>query len=257
MIFWPLKNDFYAPMPVGLRFRGIFKALKCWRKLEMRSRLGPSRTFNGQLLRSKRRRQAKRVFYIQRPINQSQIRIGDFGLVRHSPDHFAWEVFNELWGGSATSRLFRTVRTQLGLAYSVGSGYSEPAEKGLIVAVSQTRGPQTIAATQAILSITEESKQASFTEKEISDAKESIRNRFVENFTSSAQIAAYVMNLEYFGFPPDYLETYTEHIGQVSADDLHRVGGTYLHPDQSTILVMGDLSTFRETTRDARETARN
>src|SRR5260370_24161305 len=110
-------------------------------------------------------------------MNQSQIRMGDFGLARHSPDHFAWEVFNELWGGSATSRLFRTVRTQLGLAYSVGSGYSEPAEKGLIVAVSQTRGSQTIAATQSILKITQDLREVPFTENEISDAKESIRNR--------------------------------------------------------------------------------
>ncbi len=188
--------------------------------------------------------QERRVFYIQRPINQSQIRIGDFGLARHSPDHFAWEVFNELWGGSATSRLFRTVRTELGLAYSVGSGYSEPAEKGLIVAVSQTRGSQTIAATQSIVKITQDVREAPFTPKEISDAKESIRNRFVENFTSSAQIASYVMNLEYFGFPPDYLDTYTQHIAQVSADDLRRVGQTYLHPERFTILVEGDLSTF-------------
>jgi len=186
----------------------------------------------------------KHLFYIQRPINQSQIRIGDLGLARHSPDHFAWEVFNELWGGSATSRLFRTVRTELGLAYSVGSGYSEPAEKGLIVAVSQTRGSQTIAAVQAILKITQDLRQAPFTKKEISDAKESIRNRFVENFTSSAQIASYMINLEYFGFPPDYLDTYTNHIGLVSAEDLSRMANTYIHPERTSILIMGDLSTF-------------
>ncbi len=186
----------------------------------------------------------RRVFYIQRPINQSQIRIGDFGLARHSADHFSWEVFNELWGGSATSRLFRTVRTEQGLAYSVGSGYSEPAEKGLIVAVSQTRGSQTLSAVQSILKISQDVREAPFTEKEISDAKESIRNRFVENFTSSAQIASYVMNLEFFGFPPDYLDTYTDHIAQVSREDLHRMGQTYLHPERFSILVMGDLSTF-------------
>jgi zinc protease len=188
----------------------------------------------------------KRVFYIQRPIDQSQIRIGDFGMARHSPDHFAWEVFNELGGGSATSVLFRTVRTERGLAYSVGSGYSEPAQEGLILAVSQTRGSQTIAAVQAILKITEDVRAAPFTDQEISDAKESIRNRFVENFTSSAQIASYVMNLEYFGFPPDYLDTYTQHIGQVSVEDLRRMGSTYLHPDHATILIMGDLSTFEK-----------
>jgi zinc protease len=186
----------------------------------------------------------RRLYYIQSPINQSQIRIGDLGLARHSPDHFAWEVFNELWGGSATSLLFRTVRTEQGLAYSVGSGYSEPAEKGLIVAVSQTRGSQTLAAVQSILTITQSAREASFTPKEISDAKEAIRNRFVENFTSSAEIASYVMNLEFFGFPPDYLDTYTEHISQVSADDLHRVGAAYIHPEHFTILLMGDLSTY-------------
>ncbi len=186
----------------------------------------------------------RRVYYIQRPINQSQIRVGDFGLARHSSDHFAWEVFNELWGGSGASKLFRTVRTDLGLAYSVGSGYSEPAQKGLIVAVSQTRGSQTMAAARAILQISQEAREAPFSEKEISDAKEAIRNRFVENFTSSLQIASYVMNLEFFGFPEDYLDTYTQHIAQVSKENLRRVGQTYLHPEHFAILIMGDLSTF-------------
>jgi len=186
----------------------------------------------------------RRVFYIQKNINQSQLRIGDLGLARHSPDHFAWEVFNELWGGSATSRLFRTVRTELGLAYSVGSGFSEPANQGLIVAVSQTRGSQTIAAAQSILKIGQDVREAPFSDREISDAKESIRNRFVENFTSSAQIAAYRINLDYFGFPSDYLDTYTQNIAEVSAEDLGRVGRRYIHPEHQTMLVMGDLSTF-------------
>jgi len=186
------------------------------------------------------------LYYIQRPINQSQIRIGHLGLERHNPDHFAWEVFNELWGGSGTSLLFRTVRTQQGLAYSVGSGFSEPAQKGLIVAVSQTRGSQTIAAVQSMLAITREASAAPFTPKEINEAKEAIRNRFIENYTSSAQIATEVMSNEYFGFPKDYLDTYTQKIAQVTGDDLRRAAKTYLHPDESTILIMGDLSTFEK-----------
>ncbi len=186
----------------------------------------------------------RRVFYIQRPLNQSQIRVGDFGLIRHSPDHFAWEVFNELWGGSAGSRLFRKVRTEQGLAYSVGSGYTEPPQRGLVVAVCQTRGSQTMAAIQSILKISQETRDALFTDQEISDAKEAIRNRFIENFTSSAQIASYRMSLEFFGFPENYLETYTRQIAQVTRQDLQRVGKTYLHPDRMTILVIGDLSTF-------------
>ena len=186
----------------------------------------------------------RRVYYIQRSIDQSQIRTGEFGLARHNPDHFAWEVFNELWGGSGASRLFRTVRTRMGLAYAVGSGYSEPTETGLIVAISQTRAAQTIAAVQAIEKITADVSQAPFTTEEIRSAKESIRNRFVENYTSSSQIVNDIMNNDYFGFPSDYIDTYTANVGKVTAQDLARVAKKYLHPDQTNILVMGDLPAF-------------
>jgi predicted Zn-dependent peptidase len=188
----------------------------------------------------------KGIHYIQRPVNQSQIRVGGLGLERHNPDHFAWEVFNELWGGSAASLLFRTVRTQQGLAYSVGSAFSEPPQKGLVVAVSQTRGQQTIAAVQSIVAISSRAAQAPFSGEEIKWAKEAIRNRFVENFTSSAQIVSEIMGFEYFGFPPDYLDTYTDKIGTVTAADLQRVGRKYLRLDESKILVIGDLSTFEK-----------
>lgn len=184
------------------------------------------------------------VYYIQRPINQSQIRVGTMGLKRHDPDHFAWEIFNELWGGGATSRLFLQVRTQLGLAYSVGSAYSEPADKGLIVAISQTRAPQTIAAVQAILKISGEIRTAPFTPAEVRTAKEAIRNRYVENFTSSAQIANEVMNMEFFGFPADYLTTYPERVAKVELADLKRVAEKYVRAEGNTILIVGDLSTF-------------
>jgi predicted Zn-dependent peptidase len=188
----------------------------------------------------------KEVYFVQRPINQSQIRIGYTGLERHNPDHFAWELFNELWGSGATSLLFKNIRTRQGLAYAVGSGFSEPFMKGLIVAISQTRGSQTIAAIQSMLQLTQDAQAAPFTAEEIKAGKESIINRFVENYTSSAQIASQIMNNEFFHFPPDYIDTYTAHVAQVRAEDLARVGKTYLHPEQSTLLVVGDLSTFEK-----------
>ncbi len=189
---------------------------------------------------------SSQVSYIQRPISQTQIRIGHLGFERHNADHFAWEVFNELWGGGATSELFRTVRTQQGLAYSVGSTWSEPAGRGLILAVCQTRGPQSIAALQSILKINQAVRDAPFATADIDRAKQSIQNRFIEHYQSSAQIATEIMSDEYFGFPDDYLDTYTDHIAKVSRDDLKRVGQTHLRPEWNKILVVGDLSTFEK-----------
>src|SRR4029077_19122097 len=93
------------------------------------------------------------LYYVQRPIDQSQIRIGHTGFARHNPDHFAFEVFNEMWGGSATSLLFQTIRTQKGRAYEVSSVFTEPTDLGLIVTLCQTRGPETPETIQSILDI--------------------------------------------------------------------------------------------------------
>jgi zinc protease len=188
----------------------------------------------------------KRLLYAQRAINQTQIRVGYYGYARHSGDEFAWSVFNELWGGNATSRLFQTVRTQLGLAYAVGSASFIPSGTGILVAVSQTRGSQSIAATQAILKINAEIRHAPFTATEIQAAKDQLINEYLHNFATSEQCVSLYMSNEFYGFPADYLENYSKNIAKVTAADLVRVGEKYLKPEQSTILLIGDLSTFEK-----------
>jgi zinc protease len=188
----------------------------------------------------------KRLFYIQKPINQTQIRVGYPGFARHSPDQFAWDVFNEIWGGGGTSRLFRTVRTRMGLAYAVGSASFVPAQAGFVIAVSQSRGSQAISAARAIRGISDELRAATFDTKEVQAAKDTIINAYVQNFTSSAQIAAAAMSNEYFGYPADYLETYPKKIAAVTPADIQRVARAYLQPDKETLFFVGDLSTFEK-----------
>lgn len=235
-----------SPNALSISISGDFDSQKMLSTLQQTFGVWPKKESSAAIVPAPEAPTEKRVFYISRAINQTQIRIGGLGLARHSPDHFAWELLNELWGGSAASRLFRVVRTQLGLAYSVGSAYSEPSQTGLIVAVSQTRGSQTIAAIQGILKVSQDVQDTPFSPDEIQWAKESIRNRFVENFTSSAQIAEQVMAYDYFGFPKDYLDTYTAKVNAVTSDDLRRVAKTYMHMERASILIMGDLSTFEK-----------
>ena len=188
----------------------------------------------------------KRLMYIQRPINQTQIRVGYAGYPRHHPDSFAWDVFNQLWGGGATSRLFRTVRTQEGLAYSVGSAAFVPEERGIVVSLSQTRGFQSIAATQSILKINDALPTAVFTPDEVAAAKDTLTNEYIQNFTTPEQIVTETMNNEYLGFPSDYLETFPQKIAAVTPGDVARVAKTYLQANQVTTLLVGDLSTFEK-----------
>ena len=58
---------------------------------------------------------------VKADVAQSSIRIGHQGtLLSTHPDYYPVQILNEVLSGSFTSRLFSTVRTEKGLAYSVG-----------------------------------------------------------------------------------------------------------------------------------------
>lgn len=52
-------------------------------------------------------------------VNQSNIQMLELGTTRDNPDYYAIQVFNEAFGGGFSSRLFKSIRTAQGLAYSV------------------------------------------------------------------------------------------------------------------------------------------
>jgi zinc protease len=87
--------------------------------------------------------------------------------------------------------------------------------------------------------------------EELQAAKNQYLNSFVFKFATVDDIIRRRMFYEYFGYPPDFLESFREHVMQVTSTDIYRVAQTYLHPKKMTILAVGDgesigsaLSTF-------------
>ncbi len=189
------------------------------------------------------------VNYIFKDFNQTTIFMGHFGIQRAPDlsDYFSVIVMNEILGASGfTSRLMREVRDQRGLAYSVGSfmdtsRYTNP---GRWIAYSQTRADKTAEAMALILELIKDIRENPVPADELQLIKDSIINSFVFSFESSAQIAFQQMMLDYRGFPPDYLDTFTEHIAKVTADDVLRAAKKYLHPDQMVIVAVGNRDRF-------------
>ena len=63
---------------------------------------------------------AKPGYYLveKEDVNQSSINMVGVGITRDNPDYYAVRVFNEAFGGGFSSRLFRAIRTEKGLAYA-------------------------------------------------------------------------------------------------------------------------------------------
>ena len=189
------------------------------------------------------------VNYIFKDLPQSVMLIGHFGIKRTPdfPDYFALRVMNDILGeGGFTSRLMTEVREKHGLAYMVGSimqttYYTNPGEW---FAYSQTRTDKTAEAISLIIDVVKGLRDAPVPEAELQRTKDSLINSFVFGFESSAQIAFQQMMLAYRGFSPDFLETFTDNIAKVTAEDVQAVAQKYLHPDALTIVTVGNKENF-------------
>lgn len=90
------------------------------------------------------------------------------GITEGSPDYPALLVLNALYGGSANSRLFLTVREKLSLCYYASSMLDKV--KGLMVVSSGVEFSQFDRAQAAILAQLEEVKRGGFTKDELTAA---------------------------------------------------------------------------------------
>jgi zinc protease len=184
---------------------------------------------------------AMQLYHLQKQLSQSTIVMGHFAPPKNHPDYFAFQVLDFIIGsGGFTSRLFSQVRTAQGLAYSVGSFYRGDTGYGVFGAYCMTKADSTYRAASLMIQILESFKKGAISEDELHGAKESILNNFIFSFTSSAQIAAQQMQIEYDGLPPDFISSAPEKIRSVTLQDINRVADTWLNPDRMLILFLGD-----------------
>jgi zinc protease len=182
------------------------------------------------------------VFFIDKEdVNQSNIEIVGLGTDRHNPDVPALAVMNEILGGSFASRLFQKVRTELGLAYAVGGnfGYSWD-HPGEFHAMAMTKSVSTVDATKAALAEISGLTTKPFTAEELARAKDNILNSFLFRYDTREKVLAERVRLEFYGYPPDYLETYKAALEKVTIADLDRVAKKYIHPGKLAVLVVGN-----------------
>ncbi|MCP2597232.1 insulinase family protein, partial [Candidatus Aminicenantes bacterium AC-335-G13] len=186
------------------------------------------------------------VNLIKKPdVNQTNIRIGHIGVRRDNPDYFALRVLTEILGGSFSSRLFRKVRSDLGLAYAVwgvfGANYDYP---GMFFAGCSTKSQSTCQAIRAIINEIKKIVEEGVTSEELKKAKDSILNSFVFNFDTKREIVERLMTYEYYGYPSDFLQRYKRNIEKVTKEDILRAARKYIHPDKLVILAVGNAEDF-------------
>ncbi len=178
---------------------------------------------------------------VKADVAQSSIRIGHQGaLLSTHPDYYPVQILNEVLAGSFTSRLFSTVRTEKGLAYSVGGSVgSQFTRIAPFVMATSTKTSTTIEAIRALVDEARRIVDEPPTAAEIARAKQSILNSFIFNAATTQQVLAQQLTYEYYDAPRDWLERYRAGIEAVTEAQVAEVAKKYIHPDRFAILVVG------------------
>ncbi|MBC8018802.1 MAG: insulinase family protein, partial [Verrucomicrobia bacterium] len=188
---------------------------------------------------------AAETIYGKKDVNQSVIRMGHLGITKDSPDLYAIRILDYILGGSFTSRLTMEIRTNQGLAYNVGSHFDIGRRfTGSFIAETETKAESTAKAITLMQSIIAGMTREPVTDQELKSAREYIINSFMFGFTSPASIVTQRARLEYYGYAPDYLETYRENISRVTKEDVLAAARKHLKPESFKLVVIGDAVKF-------------
>jgi predicted Zn-dependent peptidase len=184
------------------------------------------------------------VFVVNKDITQANISAGHLGIKRDNPDRYAVGLMNfTLGGGSFTSRLTSRVRSDEGLAYSVGSSFDTGSrDYGTFRAYAQTKTPSTHRVLEIFKEELSKIRKELATQHEFETARDAYINNFVFQFDSPEEVVNRLMSLEYDQFPLDFYQKYLENVRAVTIDDMRRVAEKYLRPEEMTIVIVGDTT---------------
>lgn len=181
------------------------------------------------------------VFFIEKSdVNQTNIAIAHLGIKRDNPDYYAVSVLNEVFGGGFTGRLVQQVRSEKGLAYSVGGGVGANWDyPGMFSMQMSTKTESTGAGIEALMTEARRLFEEPPTEDEIAAAKEAMLASMVFTADDAREILQRQLVYEYYGFPSDWLSRYQKGVEAVTSEQVTAAAEKYVQPDRFAILVVG------------------
>ena len=187
----------------------------------------------------------RRVVIVDRPgAVQTEIRVGNIGLARRSPDYLALQIATNILGGEGGNRLHRVLRTERGLTYGASADANALKDTGNVVADTDTRSETTAETLRLIVDEFGRLQRQRVQQRELSEAQAYLTGSFPLTIETPGAIALQVLNAVFYGLDLNELQTYRERVNAVSADDIQRVTQQYFRPDRLTIVLVGDANAF-------------
>ncbi|EKE02889.1 MAG: hypothetical protein ACD_20C00317G0024 [uncultured bacterium] len=173
---------------------------------------------------------------------EAEVLFGHFGnLARKDPDYHKATVMNFILGGSGSlsSRIGKRIREDLGLVYSISSGFNSLIIPG---SWSVRFGVDTNYADIAIEELRKELEkfiEDGATDAELDLAKSCLIGSYPLRFSNNSGIARALLINEFYELGDNYLNEYTSIIDAITKEDVNEAAKKYLHPNRASVVKAG------------------
>ena len=187
------------------------------------------------------------IYFIEKETEQSTVIIGQPGILKLGPEHYAIDVYNELFGaGGFSSNLVKKIRVEQGLAYVTYGAIGSDSIPSKSLVYLQTKSQTTAQAISSAIEVIKDSQLNAPSEQRVAEIIGSAEKSFVFKFDSLEESISRKSTLKYGGYPEDYYDTYLDNIRKVTADDLLRVARKYWDPERFIVLVVGNTNAYNQ-----------
>ncbi len=179
--------------------------------------------------------------HVDFPSTQTHILVGGIGIKRDDPDYFALQVGNHVLGRMPlTSKLFKNVRIEKGLAYSVYSSFVAMQGAGPFLINMQTRNEKADEALQTTITTLTDFINNGPSQEELEMAKQNLMGSFPLSISSNSKKLSVISTIGFYNLPLDYLDTYIGNINKVTVEDVKMAFNRHVDLNKLAIVTVGN-----------------
>ncbi|MDR7132500.1 putative Zn-dependent peptidase [Algoriphagus sp. 4150] len=161
-------------------------------------------------------------------------------------DYISSRVLNQIFGGGSSSRLFMNLREDKGYTYGAYSSFSADKLIGEFSANASVRTEVTDSAVVEFIYEINRLVDEGVTEEELEKAKSNLAGSFGRSLESPSTIATFALNIERYGLPKDYYETYLQKMNALTVADINKTAKKLIDPDKLYITAVGNGAEIKD-----------
>lgn len=191
------------------------------------------------------------IYFINQPLKQATIMIGQRSLPRGHPDRFKIELFNSIFGlGGFGSRLNQEVRTKAGLSYVVYGGSSPGLVAGQNFISIQTRNESSGLALKKSIEILKSLQTQPPQLAELNESKDSLMNSFIFRYETHSATINRIATQIMLRVPRSFDEQYAREVPLVTPEGVTEVAKHWWNPNDLIVAVVGTKKALESILKD-------